>query len=47
MIDIQVFSYIQVEKGTKGSWTKVPIAMHKGVSVGRYVLEQASFMKTP
>lgn len=46
MINIQVSSHMQVEKGTKESWTKVLIAMLFPVE-SRYGLKQASFMKIP
>lgn len=48
MINIQMYSHMQVEKGTKEFQTKAPIAMLRDFPVeSRYVLKKASFMKTP
>ena len=38
---------MQVEKGTKGSWMKVLIAMLEDAPVGRYVLKQAPSTRIP
>lgn len=48
MINIQVFSHMQVEKGTKEFQTRVLIAMLRDLPVeSRYVLKKASFLKSP
>lgn len=47
MINIQVCSHMQVEKGSKGSWIKVPVAILEKAPVGSYVLKQAPAMRIP
>lgn len=47
VINMQVCAHMQVEKGTKGSWMKVLIAMLEDAPVGRYVLKQAPSARIP